>query len=409
VRPPIAPRTVAVRGVLAARGSGSRSGSKSGSRSRSNAFVAWVCIALGAACGFACESVPQPPPRSIPPPAQGYASPAVGASSAAAPQPPGQLASPAWPLPYAAPARAFLSPSPSSAPPPILFPFPPMPSGPSAAQPLPGTATRPLLGPLLGPAAWQAESRAVIQEIVRSLSPANAARVVTVPLVVDPNPNEVNAFAGCDDGGAPFIAGTEGLLEAIDAISQTKATDEMYGTQTYAAYVSVVAPRLVSKEGGSAMLPVGGIPVQVWLDPRRISRAHEIFDEIVAFTFGHELSHHYLGHTGCANGPSAGPGPAIARIGQLAASVLPGLNQPNEMAADTSGCVNTLDAGLARSARSYRWTEEGGLWLLDFFARLERASGANPWLGFLRTHPNPGLRIPVVQGVAATWRLQHAG
>jgi hypothetical protein len=277
------------------------------------------------------------------------------------------------------------------------------------AQPLPGTSTRPLLGPLLGPAAWQAESRAVIQEIVRSLSPANAARVVTVPLVVDPNPNEVNAFAGCDDSGAPFIAGTEGLLEAIDGISQTKATDEIYGTQTYAAYVSVVAPRLVSKEGGSAMLPMGVIPVQVWLDPRRISRAHEIFDEIVAFTFGHELSHHYLGHTGCASGPSGGPGPAIARIGQLATSVLPGLNQPNEMAADTSGCVNTLDTGLARSSRSYRWTEEGGLWLLDFFARLERASGANPWLGFLRTHPNPGLRIPVVQGVAATWRLQHPG
>jgi hypothetical protein len=28
---------------------------------------------------------------------------------------------------------------------------------------------------------------------------------------------------------------------------------------------------------------------------------------------------------------------------------------------------------------------------------------------FLSTHPDPGLRIPIVQSVAATWRLQHPG
>jgi hypothetical protein len=271
----------------------------------------------------------------------------------------------------------------------------------------PPPTPRPLLGALVGPAAWQAEARAVARELVGHLSPQNAARVATIPLVFDPNPNEVNAFAGCDDSGSPFVAGTEGLLEAIDAIAETKATDELFGTQTYEAYVAVVAPRLVTKDGGSAMLPIGVIPPQFWLDPRRVSRAHEIFDETVAFTFGHELSHHYLGHTGCANGAPAGPGPAIAQLGQLATAIAPGLNQPNEVAADTSGCINTLDTGLARGASAYAWTEEGGLWLLDFFTRLDRASGANPWLGFLRTHPNPGLRIPIVAGVAATWRFRR--
>jgi hypothetical protein len=244
---------------------------------------------------------------------------------------------------------------------------------------------------------------------VAHLSAQNAARVSAIPLVIDPNPNEVNAFAGCDDNGAPFVAGTEGLLEAIDGIAETKAADQLFGTQTYAVYVSVVAPRLVSKEGGSAMLPPTIISPIHLFDPRRISRAHEIFDEIVAFTFGHELSHHYLGHTGCANGQTGGPGPAIAKLDQLAAALLPLLNQPNEIAADSAGIINVLDTGVERSAHAYRWTEEGGLWLLDFFARLDRTSGANPWLGFLRTHPNPGLRIPVVQGVAATWRLQHPG
>jgi hypothetical protein len=266
-----------------------------------------------------------------------------------------------------------------------------------------------LLGPLIGGPAWQGEARAVVKELIGTLGPANAGRVATIPLVFDPNPNEVNAFAGCDDNGAPFVAGTEGLLEAIDGIAQTKATDELFGTQTYEAYVSVVAPRLVTKDGGSALLPAGVIPPQYWLDPRRISRAHEIFDETVAFTFGHELSHHYLGHTGCANGQVAGLGPTMARIGQLGTEVFPWLNQGNEVAADSAGCVNTLDTGLARSTNAYRWTERGALTLLDFFMRLDRASGANPWLGFLRTHPNPGLRIPIVQGVAGTWRLQHGG
>jgi hypothetical protein len=270
------------------------------------------------------------------------------------------------------------------------------------------SSARPMLGPLVGPLMWQAEARAVARELVSNLSPANQALVASIPLVFDPS-EDVNAFAGCDDGGAPFVAGTEGLLEAIDAISQTRATDERYGSRTYDAYVAAVAPALVSQQGGSALLPPGIVPVAQWLDAARISRAHEIFDEMVAFTFGHELSHHYLGHTGCAHGQPPGVPPALSSMGRLLSSALPGFNQPNEIAADTSGCINVLDSGRARAAQAYRWNEEGALWLLDFFSRLERASGASPLLGFLRTHPNPSLRLPLVQGVAATWHLQHGG
>ncbi|MGA2450594.1 MAG: hypothetical protein ABTD50_18155 [Polyangiaceae bacterium] len=270
-------------------------------------------------------------------------------------------------------------------------------------------APRPLLGALVGPLAWQAEVRAVEIELIGRLSAQNRVRVVNVPLVFDPNPNEVNAFAGCDDGGAPFVAATEGLLEAIDAISQTRSTDELYGTKTYGAYVGATAPRMVSQGGGRAALPAGILPAQALVDVRRISRAHEMFDEIVGFTFGHELAHHYLGHTGCANGQAAGLGPALEQLGRIVTNFGNVFNQPNEIAADSAGCVNVLYAGLARAPVAYRWSEAGGLALLDFFAALERASGANPLLGILRTHPNPGLRIPIVQGVATTWRLQHPG
>jgi hypothetical protein len=259
----------------------------------------------------------------------------------------------------------------------------------------------------MGAQAWQSEVRAVVQELVANLSPQDSTLVATIPLAFDPHSNEVNAFAACDDGGAPFVAATEGLLEAIDGISQTKASDELFATTTYELYISAVGPSLVAKGGGSALLPSGLIPVQFALDPRRISRAHEIFDEIVAFTFGHELSHHYLGHTGCANPQAAGFGPALALLDRMAMTIVPGINQPNEALADSKGCVNTLDSGRARSARGYAWTEEGGLWLLDFFARLDKLSGTNPFLGFLQTHPNPVIRIPIVQTVAAGWRLQH--
>ena len=348
-----------------------------------------LCAALAAIAGCQDETSAQPPRTAQNAPLPAYGPPAgYGYPQGYAP--------PGYPQPQTQPQYV-----------PQQAPLPTYPPQAPAHQ----ASVRPLLGPLVGSAAWQAEARAVVKELVANLAPQNQIKVASVPLVFDPNPNDVNAFASCDDSGAPFVAGTEGLLEAMDAIAQTKATDELYGTRTYDAYASAIAPRLVSAQGGSAMLPAGIIPAQYWLDPRRISRAHEMFDEIVAFTFGHELAHHYLGHTGCANGQAAGLGPALVQIEQMALQVpvLAWINQPNEAFADTNGCLDTLDTGRARATQAYRWTEEGGLWLLDFFGRLDTASGANPLLGFLRTHPNPGGRVFGVQVTASAWHLQHPG
>lgn len=333
----------------------------------------------------------------------------------------------AWPVIGTVMFAAIACDKPSTHPPPQYPPqaqYPPGQVPPSYPQPTPTTQPqptapptvpptgRPLLAPLAGAAAWQQEVRIVLAELVNNLSAANQAKVRGIPLVFDADPNEVNAYAGCDDQGAPYLAGTEGLLEAVDAMAQTRATDEIYRTQTYEAYMAYVAPRMVQKGGGGPALPAGIIPVQYWADGNRFSRAHEIYDEIVAFTFGHELGHHYLGHTGCANGQSpSGGGPTPAQVGQLFTRILPGLNQPNEAAADVAGALNTLDTGRARQAVGFRWTEAGGLTLLDFFGRLERAAGISPLnpIGFLRTHPNPALRIPIVQTAAQTWRFQHPG
>jgi hypothetical protein len=231
-----------------------------------------------------------------------------------------------------------------------------------------------------------------------------------IPLVFDPSPYEINAFAGCDESGSPFMAGTEGILEAFDAVAQTKATDEMYGTQTYEAYCNAVMPKLAASDKASPALPPGIIPAQYVNVPQRWSRAHELYDDLVAFTFGHELAHHYLGHTGCANGQAMGGGPNPARLGHLITAVLPGLNQPNEVSADSAGAVNALDAGLARRP-SYRWSEKGGVLLFEFFMRMERAAGVNPFnpIGFLRSHPNPAFRMPLMQVAVRNWYAQHPG
>ena len=270
-------------------------------------------------------------------------------------------------------------------------------------------ASRPLLAPLVGSAAWQAETRGVIAEDVAALTPDNQARVRGIPLVFDPNPYEINAYAACDPQGNPGIVGTEGLLEAIDAIAQTRATDELFGTRTYDQYIAAVVPGLVSSAQASAALPAGIIPANVWNDPRRWSRAHEWFDEIVAFTFGHELSHHWLGHTGCANGT---PNPLGMVQGLLSRFGPTNFTQPAEFQADTEG-MNTMLAAARARVPQYRWNEEGALALLDFFLHLEQSSApgvANQIkVAFLGSHPPSALRIPVVQATARLWYTQHPG
>jgi predicted Zn-dependent protease len=99
----------------------------------------------------------------------------------------------------------------------------------------------------------------------------------------------------------------------------------------------------------------------------------------------------------------------VSDIRRMASSAIPWLNQVNEAEADQWGCFDVLATGRARAATGLRWTEEGGLWLFDFFARLDGASGGTFRPDFLRTHPAPGLRIPLVQGDATLWHLQHPG
>ncbi|WP_394841484.1 M48 family metalloprotease [Pendulispora brunnea] len=357
-----------------------------------------VPLVLLAIASTACQAESSPRPQQYPPPQYG-------------PGPYGQQGPYGYPQgpgtgPQAGPGAYPQQPYPPPQQQPYPYPPQQQPYPPQAPMPGPGQAP-PLLAPLVGQLAQQAEVRGVLGELIQQLNASNQQKVRGIPLVFDQDP-DVNAYAGCDDNGAPFLAGTAGLLDAVDGIAQTRATDEMFGTQTYEAYMNAVLPRMLQAKPASPALPPGIIPTQYLMNPQRLSHAREIFDDVVAFTFGHELAHHYLGHTGCANGQamSAGPNPAV--LGHLVTRILPGLNQFNEAAADNYGCIDVLDTGRARRPQ-YRWSEKGGIFLFDFFGRLDRASGIsvfNP-IGFLRTHPNPQLRVPLIQTTARTWYSQH--
>ncbi len=266
-----------------------------------------------------------------------------------------------------------------------------------------GLSPAPLLTPLTT-SMMHSEVRTVIDELIGHLPTTQASRVRGIPLKLDPGPNEINAYAGCDAQGKPFLAGTEGLLQAIFAIAETKACDEINGARSYDTYMTSITPTLTAQNPGSPQLPTNVLPAQCVIDPRVLSHARELFDEIAAFTFGHEISHHYLGHTGCAINDSPFT-QGLATVEHLSQALVPAFNQPYELAADTTGLYNVMDTGRARRPH-YEYTEKGGMMLLEFFAKLEAANGSGV-IAFSRTHPSSAMREGWVRTAAATWRLLH--
>lgn len=248
----------------------------------------------------------------------------------------------------------------------------------------------------------QAETSQMLNDLVAALPANRKAKVQGIPLLFDTQAGEVNAFAGCENG-APFMAVTLPLLKAAGHIAEAKAADEVFGTQRVDAYTKQAAAAIGA--GAPIPDPPAGFysPVEA-NDPRKLSRERIIFNEMVGFVLGHELGHHYLGHTGCANGDGSGAvDPSM--IGRIASRVLPVFNQPNEVAADVSGTQNLLDVGLSRPGGL---TEMGGVLTLQFFGSLQKLTPAALALGILRTHPHPQLRIPLIQSTAQQWRAGHA-
>lgn len=286
---------------------------------------------------------------------------------------------------------------------------PPAPGQPAPVQPVPGQTATPQPVSAAPPAPVQgdplnaldigflrARAQSVLGELVAALPPAQQQRVQGIPLVVDDEVGEVNAFAACASGRAA-MAISDGLLEIQAQLAQARAIDELFGSRKVDEYIRFVAQNQRPKQPVVRPAPGFFPPAQV-TDPRKVARQYEVFDEQLAFVLGHELAHHYLGHLPC----TAGGGLSLGDVARVLSDAVPLFNQPNELAADYAGTNNVLSAGARRNG--YRLTEGGALLTMQFFSGIDRLTPADILFGFERTHPPPAVRSPTIQQTAAAWR-----
>jgi hypothetical protein len=245
------------------------------------------------------------------------------------------------------------------------------------------------------------EPLSVMAELIAALPAAARAKVQGVPVKIVEDPKEVNAFAGCSDAGAPFVAVTAPLLLIMARTSETRAFDETAGTAKYNELANGIANEVKAQKTVAGPGP-GFLPLPQALDPRKLARQKFLFDEQLAFVLGHEIAHHHRDHTGCANGSANSNMITPRDIGRFLSSAVPLFNQPNEFEADMQGTWNLLDTGSKRQGGA--WSEEGAQMTLDFFSRLQSLGVETVVLGFLMTHPPPQLRLSVVNNAAQQWR-----
>jgi hypothetical protein len=245
------------------------------------------------------------------------------------------------------------------------------------------------------------EALSVVTELIGALADDTRAKVQGIPVKIIDDPKEVNAFAGCTDAGGPFVAVTAPLLLIMARASEARAFDEIAGTGKYNELLGSIANEVKAQKTVSGP-GIGFLPLPQALDPRKLSRQKFLFDEQVAFVLGHEIAHHYRGHTGCANGAASSNVVTPRDIGRLLSSAVPLFNQPNEIEADVQGTFNLLDTGARRQGGA--WSEEGAVMTLDFFSRLQSLGVQTVVLGFLMTHPPPQFRLPIVRTAAQEWR-----
>lgn len=251
----------------------------------------------------------------------------------------------------------------------------------------------------LTPAFQRQEVMIVFNELVNALPVTERNRIQGIPLRIQEDMREPNAAAGCTRGARSYMMITSALLTIIAASSEAKAWDELTNERRVEGYYTAVTDVIRRSQPVIGITP-GWLSGPMALDARKLARQRHLFDEQVAFVLGHELAHHYRGHTGCANGTPASDAEVTAEeVARVASNVVPPFNQPMETESDQWGITNALDAGRTRAGGT--WNEEGALLSLDFFAHLSRF---NPATVFLRTHPPPAFRIPIIQTMANTWR-----
>src|SRR5262249_8970893 len=184
------------------------------------------------------------------------------------------------------------------APVPAPAPPPPAPSAPTAALPSAPLGSFDMYGSVTTDY-MRKEPMSVVTELTGALSTTDRAKVKSIPIQIVDDAKDVNAFATSDHSGGAFVGITAPLLLIMARTAETRAFDETYGTSKYNELANGFANEVKAQKTVTGPGP-GFLPLPQALDPRKLSRQTFLFDEQLAFVLGHELAHHYRGHTGCA-------------------------------------------------------------------------------------------------------------
>ncbi|MBK6535578.1 MAG: hypothetical protein IPF99_40430 [Deltaproteobacteria bacterium] len=328
-------------------------------------------------------------------------------------------AAPAVPTLTPAPAPSAPAPAPTTQTGPFGIPIPAIPGlptlgtpqpnqGPAAPQGASAIETAPLPPGAVEPDGsftlpfLEQEAQYLISTLSANLEPNHRSRVANIPLNFVNSLTEVNAAAGCTRGGRAFMVATAAILVIHAATAEARAVDEIAGTRLLQDYTDRTV-RMINQEQLVRGLPDGVVPSAMAFNPQKLARQRYLYDVQIAFILGHELAHHYRGHTGCANGaPATQQQGDLEDLERAVSNLAPLFNQPLEVESDTWGTVNVLDTGSRRTTG--RWTEEGAVMSMNFFERLEGLRGSSPLLYFVRSHPPAAIRRPVIQLWSSQWR-----
>ena len=227
------------------------------------------------------------------------------------------------------------------------------------------------------------EASRIFDKMKAGLSATNRAKVDSVPLKFKAARDDVNAFAGCDEGGT-YVVVTEGMYDIVDLIAQAKATDETFATSYYADYIKMLA----SQQAGAAKvlpLPPGALDLtQIAQDPNKLKRQYQLYEEIMSFVLGHELGHHYQGHisTSCS-GTKAG------ELNAFLSKYVPMVNQP--LRSTPTAWAPSTSSISGENSRTTNRTKRAACCSSTFSLQLRDTAGLTGAVvfSFMSTHPPP--------------------
>ena len=257
---------------------------------------------------------------------------------------------------------------------------------------------------LMASAFIRSRTTAIHSTLIAALPERERNLMSSVPFEIANEAREPNAAAVCTKRSRrPFMVITTAMLVVVAGIAETKSYDEVANTNFFDSYIDAVVRQVRARR------PVGAVPRGLLTGPattdqHKLARQVHLFDQQVGFIVGHELAHHYRGHTGCVSTTGSGSKADLTpeELSRILSSAVPVFHQPQEVESDMWGMVNLLEAGHNRQGGA--WTEEGALLNMDFFARLRRRGGQDIFRTFFSTHPLPQLRTPIIRNTARQWR-----